>query len=161
VEHARQADATELELIAEMWSEAVAELDGQRGGSLLAGSLAREDLVSELQRFHADADRILVVGMLDAATVGFASVFCDRHRREPVASIEVIYVQPAARQVGVAEAVVSVVMEWALERHCVGVDAPALPGNRPSKAFFEDNGFTARLLVMHHPLGAVEERSGG
>ena len=32
------------------------------------------------------------------------------------------------------------------------MDAPALPGSRPAKAFFEDNGFVARLLVMHRPL---------
>ena len=32
------------------------------------------------------------------------------------------------------------------------MDAPALPGSRPAKAFFEDHGFVARLLVMHRPL---------
>ena len=161
MEHARQADATDLEFIAELWSEAVAELDGQRGGPLLAGSLAREELAGELQRSQQDQDRLLVVGMIDGVSVGFASAFCDRLRREPVAAVELIYVQPAARQVGVAEAIVNEVMRWASERGCVGVDAPALPGSRQAKAFFEDNGFTARLLVMHHPLEGVEERGNG
>lgn len=161
MEHARQADATDLGLIADFWSEAVAELDGQRGGFLLAGSLTREDLPTALLQAHEDEDRLLVVGMLDEVCVGFASVFCDRKRREPVAAIELIYVQPPARQVGVAEAIVNRVMDWASELGCVGVDAPALPGSRSAKAFFEDNGFIARLLVMHHPLDVGEEDGHG
>ena len=159
MEHARQADATDLEFIADLWSEAVAELDGQRGGFLLAGSLTRKDLASDLDRAHEDPDRLLVLGLLDDVSVGFASVFCDRRRREPIATIELVYVQPAARQVGVAEAIVGHVMHWASDLGCVGVDAPALPGSRSAKAFFEDNGFVARLLVMHHPLGDPEERN--
>lgn len=160
MEHARQADATDLGLIADLWDEAVAELDGQRGGFLLAGSLTREDLASDLKAAHADSDRLLVVGLLDEVSVGFASVFCNRQRREPVAAIELVYVQPDARQVGVAEAMIGEVMRWATDRGCVGVDAPALPGSRASKAFFEDNGFTARLLVMHHPIerGPIERK---
>ena len=161
MEHARAADATELELVAALWSEAVAELDGQRGGFLLAGSLERADLAAELLDAHKNPERLLVVGLLDEVPVGFASAVCDRTRREPVASIELIYVQPPARQVGVAEAMVTQVLRWATDLGCVGVDAPALPGSRPAKAFFEDNGFTARLLVMHHPLEGVEERTDG
>lgn len=158
MEHARKADATELGFIAGLWAEAVSELDGQRGGFLLAGSLTRPDLDAALKEAQSDPERLIVLGLLDGAGVGFASAVRDRDRREPVAAIEVIYVQPDARQVGVAEAMVGAVMRWADERGCVGVDAPALPGNRSAKAFFEDNGFTARLLVMHHPLARVEEQ---
>lgn len=160
MEHARQADATDLELVAGLWSAAVAELDGQRGGSLLAGSLTRTDLQSELERSHADPERLIVVGLLDEVPVGFAAAFCDRSRTVAVAVIEVIYVQPEGRQVGVAEAMVNRVAVWAADRGCVGVDAPALPGSRAAKAFFEDNGFTARLLVMHRPLRETELADG-
>ena len=80
---------------------------------------------------------------------------CDRARREPLGRIEVIFVEPNARQVGVAEAVLELVLEWAQSRGCVGVDAPALPGNRTAKAFFEGHGFLARLLVMHHSVPPV------
>lgn len=157
MEHARQAEATDLEFVADLWAEAVAELDGQRGGFLLAGTLTRDDLPAELRSALSDPERLLVVGCLDDVGVGFASAFCDRRRREPVATIELVYVQPAARQVGVAEAIVAEVMRWAAGLGCVGVDAPALPGSRSAKAFFEDNGFIARLLVMHHPLGGPED----
>jgi hypothetical protein len=42
-------------------------------------------------------------------------------------------------------------------RGCSGVDATALPGNRATKNFFEESGFTARLLVMHHRLDKARE----
>ena len=42
--------------------------------------------------------------------------------------------------------------EWGL----TGIDAPALPGNRDAKAFFERHGMRARLLVMHRPLAGAE-----
>ena len=35
---------------------------------------------------------------------------------------------------------------------CVGVDSFALPGHRAAKNFFEESGFTARAIVMHHAL---------
>jgi hypothetical protein len=43
-------------------------------------------------------------------------------------------------------------LEWFGARGCSGVDATALPGNRATKNIFEESGFTARLLVMHHRL---------
>lgn len=162
MEHARPADPSELDLVGELWSDAVAELDGQRGGSLLAGSLTHDDLPADLLAAQQDPDRLVVIGLIDAVPVGFAYARCDRSRHDAVGAIEVIYVQPPARQVGVAEAMVAVVNDWSVERGCVGVDAPALPGSRPAKSFFEDNGFTARLIVMHHPLrtGDVAEHRG-
>jgi GNAT superfamily N-acetyltransferase len=139
---------------------AVRELDGARGGSLLAGSLVRDDLPAYLTDGLRDPDRLLVVGLIDQVLVGMSSVICDRTRRETVGHLELIFVDPSARLVGVAEAMVEIVLSWCLEKNCVGVDAPALPGNRPAKAFFEEHGFLARLLVMHHRLsdGATGDR---
>ena len=45
------------------------------------------------------------------------------------------------------------VVAWCRERGCLGIDAAALPGSRATKNFFEESGFSARLLVMHHALG--------
>ena len=36
------------------------------------------------------------------------------------------------------------------------VDAFALPGHRATKNFFEEEGFTARALIMHRPLRGSE-----
>ena len=38
---------------------------------------------------------------------------------------------------------------WAHERGCVGIDALRLPGNRDTKNFFERFGLTARAIVVH------------
>jgi GNAT superfamily N-acetyltransferase len=158
VESARVATAADLAFAAELWERAVAELDGQRGGALLAGSLYRADPKVALRSSLEDPDHLLVIGSIQDVPVGFASAICDRSRSEPVGVIEIIYVDPPARQVGVAEAMVKVVMDWSSKLGCVGVDAPALPGSRSSKAFFEDNGFVARLLIMHR---AVAGKNGG
>jgi ribosomal protein S18 acetylase RimI-like enzyme len=152
VEHARRATAEDLDALVNLWHQAVQELDGARGGSLLAGTLIRPDLASYLAEGLEDPDRLLVVGLIDDVLVGISSVVCDRTRRQTVGHLELIFVDPSARQVGVAEAMVEVVLGWCSDKDCVGVDAPALPGNRPAKAFFEEQGFLARLLVMHHPL---------
>lgn len=152
MESARPATAGDLDFIAGLWKDAVDELDGQRGGALLAGNLFRPDPGEWVRGAFEDEERFLVVGSLEGVPVGFASVSIDRDRREPVGVIEIVYVEPPARQVGVAESMVGLVMEWSAEKGCVGVDAPALPGSRSAKAFFEDNGFVARLLTMHHPL---------
>jgi hypothetical protein len=43
-------------------------------------------------------------------------------------------------------------LAWFSARGCLGVDSTALPGARETKNFFEESGFTARLLVMHRRL---------
>jgi hypothetical protein len=43
-------------------------------------------------------------------------------------------------------------LDWCRSLGCIGVDSNALPGSRAVKSFFENEGFTARLLVMHRPL---------
>jgi GNAT superfamily N-acetyltransferase len=74
----------------------------------------------------------------------------------PIGLIEVLYVEPGARGVGVGEAIVSVLVEHFEAFGCVGVDAQALPGSREAKAFFETHGFVTRALVMHHPVRSKE-----
>jgi GNAT superfamily N-acetyltransferase len=136
---------------------ALADLAGQRGGALLVGSMAASPSLEEtLAGGSPDQDRVVVVGTTDEAEVGFASVRCDRTRRPPVGVVDAIYVEPSARMVGVGEAMMDLVLAWCAGRGCVGVDAPALPGNRPAKAFFEDNGFVTRLLIMHCPIPAAD-----
>jgi GNAT superfamily N-acetyltransferase len=62
-----------------------------------------------------------------------------------------VFVEEGARGVGLGEAILEDLVAWFADRGCVGVDAPALPGHRQAKNFFEAHGFVARLLVMHHP----------
>ncbi len=63
-----------------------------------------------------------------------------------------LFVQPEARSVGVGEAMVELLVAYCTEHDCLGIDALVLPGHRAAKNFFEESGFTARALVMHHKL---------
>lgn len=153
METARASGLDDLDELITLWEAAVAELDGQRGGFLLAGALTRPDLRGYLKAAVGDPDRLVVIGLLDGVSMGFASAYAERSRREPVGVLEMIYVEPAARQVGVAEVMVELVLSWCRNHQLVGLDAPALPGNRAAKSFFEDQGFQARLLVMHRSVG--------
>lgn len=153
MEQARVATAADLPSLEWLWDLSVRELDGQRGGALLAGSLIpQQPLVEMLQANLDDEDRLLVIGTTDGVDVGLASARCDRDRRELLGVIDTVYVEPDARQIGVGEAMLDLVVSWCVEQGCLGIDAPALPGSRAAKAFFEDHGFVARLLVMYHPL---------
>lgn len=153
METARPATGDDLADLERLWIHAVAELDGQRGGWLIAGSLHRPDPAAFLASALDDPDRFLAIGFIDGVPVGVASLHADRDRREPLGRLEVIYVEPRARQVGVAEALLDVVIERCRSWGVAGLDAPALPGNRAAKSFFEHQGMVARLLIMHRPLG--------
>jgi GNAT superfamily N-acetyltransferase len=153
VESARPAALSDVEHLAHLWRQALAELEGQRGGALLAGGLARPDLGGWLSAALADPGRAVVVGLFNGTPVGLASACAERTGGERLGILDLIYVEPAARQVGVGEAMLSEIVSWCDRLGLAGLDAPALPGSRPAKSFFEDNGFQARLLVMHRPVG--------
>ncbi|HLI15736.1 MAG TPA: GNAT family N-acetyltransferase [Acidimicrobiales bacterium] len=152
MESARPAARSDVEHLVQLWRQALTELDGHRGGALLAGGLARPDLRSWLSGALADPERALVVGLIEGTPVGLASAFAERSGGGGLGVVDLIYVDPAARQVGVGEAMLSQVLSWCERLGLAGLDAPALPGSRSAKSFFEDNGFQARLLVMHRPV---------
>ena len=157
METARPAAEGDLEDLVVLWRHAVEELDGQRGGWALAGSLYRADLEAFLRASLDDPDQFLAVGLIDDVPVGVASLRAERDRREPLGWLELIYVEPNARQVGVADVMLALVTARCREWGMAGLDAPALPGNRSAKSFFETQGMQARLLTMHRPLEAEKE----
>jgi GNAT superfamily N-acetyltransferase len=154
MEEARAATAADAPILGDLWAQARREVEVERGGALLVDSLARPGQSPQevLLEALADADRLVVVGTLDTVEVGFALARYAVVGLTPVGIVEALYVEPEARQVSVGEAMVDAVVEWCERRGCRGVDAPALPGSRPAKAFFEDHGFVTRLLIMHRPL---------
>jgi GNAT superfamily N-acetyltransferase len=162
VEHARPATLADIPTLQRLWELCIAEIAGQRGGSLLAGTLPDSGSPAAfLTRAIDDAERLVILGCTEDVEVGFACVRCDRSGRDPIGVVELIYVEPSARLVGVGEAILQTVVSWCAELGCCGVDAPALPGNRAAKAFFEDHGFVARLLIMHQPLPLPSDRERG
>jgi GNAT superfamily N-acetyltransferase len=152
VESARPATPDDLADLSRLWAHAVSELEGQRGGGPLAGTLTRDDLAGWLTAALADPDRRLYLGFVDGHAVGLGSLWADRDRPDPLGQLELVFVEPDFRKIGVAEAMVDLAMAQCQEWGMTGIDAPALPGNRNAKSFFEVHGFQARLLIMHRRL---------
>jgi len=144
---ARPVAADEAGAVARLRTEALSEVAALRGGVLYAerDAPALPDA--------GDPDRPLWVGLVADAVVGYLGARVEdlpggRH----LGVVDAIYVDPACRAVGVGEAMMAAALDWFRARACVGVDAVALPGARATKNFFEESGFTSRLLLMHHPL---------
>jgi GNAT superfamily N-acetyltransferase len=154
MEQARAATAADVSILTALSAAAHDEIATHRGGALLVDSILSPGVLPEQawRAAVADPDRLVTLGVLDGVEVGFATVRCDTGGSQPRGVVETIYVEPSARQVGIGEVMVAAILQWCAERGCRGVDAPALPGSRPAKAFFEDHGFVARLLIMHRVL---------
>jgi GNAT superfamily N-acetyltransferase len=150
MEAARPARPGDVERLVQLWSLAVDELSVQRGGRLLVGLLHRPDPAASFAAEMDDPRRHLIVGDLHGVTLGFGSARLVDLPGERVGMIDELYVEPPGRGIGLGHAMAEQLMTWCRVKGCTGVDGLALPGNRATKSFFEGQGFTARLLVMHH-----------
>ncbi len=154
---ARPATAVDVPRVAELCRRNQAELGAQqRGGAVFVAREARPEPVEDsLQSGVDEPDRIVVVGMIDGTAIGYATGRTESLRdRSTLGVIDDLYVEEEARAVGVGEAMMDVLLEWFRGQGCAGVDSMALPGARATKNFFEESGFTARLLVMHHRMAS-------
>lgn len=156
---ARVATDADLEVLIDLLDIGVGEQDEARGGPIWAVRETRPRPAGE--SFAADvnaADRVVVIGQIDGTAVGFATVGRETLRDgSTLGVIDEMMVHPGAREVGVGEAMMDVLLDQCRSWGCFGVDSHALPGNRLTKNFFESFGFTARLLVVHHPLATAAD----
>ncbi|HEX7167208.1 MAG TPA: GNAT family N-acetyltransferase [Acidimicrobiales bacterium] len=154
MEGARHATADDVARLAELARGAAEELRPLRGGDLFVNREARREpfedgFSSEL----ASGEHILLCGTVDDVVIGYASGRAeDLPDGRRLGVIDDLFVEAEARAVGVGERMMDELLAWFRTRGCVGVDAIALPGARETKNFFEESGFSARLLVMHHRL---------
>ena len=152
---ARPAARGDIDRLVEMYSEAADELKPMRGGRVLLG-LNHRDAPVELcfARQLEDPRQFVVVAFAGPDNiVGYGTCrTLELPENERVGSIRDLYVSPAARRRGAGRAMAGLLVRWCSSQGCIGVDADALPGSRAVKSFFEEEGFTARLLVMHRPL---------
>jgi ribosomal protein S18 acetylase RimI-like enzyme len=153
-EAARPATSADLPRLVELAAAGVAEQVDARGGSVWSVREARAlPAGPSLADDIADPERLVLVGTIDDAVVGYAAVRTEELRDgRRLGVVTDIHVEPGARAVGVGERLIEDVLAWCKERGCAGVDALALPGNRETKNFFETFGFTARALVVHRSL---------
>jgi ribosomal protein S18 acetylase RimI-like enzyme len=154
VEAVRPATPSDVPALAELAARALDELAPTRGGAVFVAREGRAQPVAETLAIDVDDERVAVlVGTIDDHPGGYAV-----GRTEPLRDgttlgvITDLFVEEGARAVGVGEAMMNELLAFFREARCAGVDATALPGNRATKNFFEESGFTARLLVMHHRL---------
>jgi ribosomal protein S18 acetylase RimI-like enzyme len=154
VEAARPATPSDLPHLVALATDALAELAPLRGGAVFVHREGRAAPVEEtLRRDLESPEAVVLAGTIDDAVVGYATGRTEALRDgTTLGVIDDLYVDEGARSVGVGEAMMGELLAWFRERGCAGVDATALPGNRATKNFFEESGFTARLLVMHHRL---------
>jgi GNAT superfamily N-acetyltransferase len=164
-EAARVATELDAEPILTLARGALAELSNQRGGAVWSRRDARvepiDDAIAEaIAVSAAGGPQLVAVGTLDDVVVGYAVV-----RAEEVADgghlgvIEDLYVEPPARGVGVGEALMNLILAWATEHGCFGVDSIALPGDRGTKNFFESFGLVARKIAVHRALPTAGDDS--
>ena len=157
-EGARRAADADLAVVAELAAQAAAEMAPLRGGSVWSRLEARPEPLHEgLARDLHDDDALVVVGTIDGAVVGYGAVrLVELHDGARLGRVGDIYVLPEARGVGVGEAMMERLLDWAARRGCIGVDSLALPGDRNTKNFFETHGLVARSITVHRALSATE-----
>ena len=154
-EACRPATPADIPRIAQLNRAVVEELAPMRGGAVWKAREARPEPVEEgLAELLDDSDARVLVATIDETVVGYAVVHLEHLADGSILGvIDDIFVEEGARQVGLGELMIDDLMTWCEERKCVGMDAMALPGHRATKNFFEESGFTARQLVMHHHFG--------
>jgi len=154
VEGVRPATADDLIRLAELARAAIVELTPMKGGAVWAAREARPEPVEEsLKASLADENTRVVVGTIDDVPIGYAAVHIEiLNDGSRLGVVDDIFVEEGAREVGVGEAMMGDLVAWCESQGCSGMDAMALPGHRSAKNFFEESGFTARKLVMHHRL---------
>ncbi len=141
--------------IAALADGAVDELRPHRGGEMWSRREAREGPhTTAVADLLSRDDACVLTGTIDDSLVGYAiAIEAPLHDGARVADLTDLYVLPDARGVGVGEALMIAVEEWAGERGCMGIDSIALPGDRETKNFFESFGLVARALRVHRSIG--------
>ena len=156
MESARRATEDDVPRLAALCRAALAELGArERGGPLFVARDGRAEPLEESLRVTVVGPASLAVaGTIDDTVVGFGTGRLEDLRDGTcLGVIDELFVEEGARAVGVGEAIMDELLVWFSARGCRGVDSTALPGARETKNFFEESGFTARLLVMHRRLG--------
>jgi GNAT superfamily N-acetyltransferase len=147
---ARLASINDLDELHRLETLAATLAAPERGGAIFLGLDARQELLESLLE---NANATVVVGTIDGVPVGYAvattEVLVDKTL---IAAVSDLFVEPDARQVGVGEALMDLLTEWATARQCIGIDATALPGDRHTKNFFESFGLVARAIQVHRSL---------
>lgn len=163
MERARPATAADLPRLVELAGWLRAELTELRGGRLWADREAAPAPLDEaVATWLADEHHLVVAGCIDDVIVGYGVLEVETlGTGARLGIVHELFVETEARSVGVGEAVAAALVAHAVATGCSGVDARALPGHRAAKNFFEEQGFTARAIVMHQDLAPEADPHAG
>lgn len=102
----------------------------------------------------SDPDTLVLVGEYDGVALGLLLATIDwmlpQAGEDKLGSIRLVFVDKEAREVGIGEAMRELALGELRGRGVTRFDAHVLPGHRLAKNFFEQGGFSARHIVMHH-----------
>jgi GNAT superfamily N-acetyltransferase len=154
VEASRPAGEHDIARIAELAVVMRAELSVMKGGAIwLQREAWPEPLEHSYRALLERDDTLVVVGTIDDVVLGFGAALIEPLRSgDALGVVTDLFVEEAAREVGIGEEIMDDLIAFCVGRHCIGIDGMALPGHRATKNFFEEHHFTARMLTMHHRL---------
>lgn len=147
VEHVRPARTGDVPEVQRLISDALRSVGAQEppGGSI------------RLTPEEPPGAEVVLVGELDGVVVG---VLCLRVEHQPPGSttatppqgpvglVELVHVEPGARELGIGALLVSGAVQWCTAHGIATIDAQALPGDRTTKRLLEASGFRTQMLRM-------------
>ena len=153
VEQVRTAGVQDVGRLVELTASFRAASADERGGAAVhpsdGGGRPPEPTDDAVGAYVTDPDRTALVGLLDEWTAGAALCRLDDVGGDRRGVLDVCFVEPGAREVGLGRLLLEHALAWFRSQGCAAVDGTAFPGDREAKQFFESAGFKARLLVMH------------
>jgi GNAT superfamily N-acetyltransferase len=156
VERVREASDHDVDRLVELTAAFHADRGHRRGAGSArpsdGGGNPPEATVGDLSRYVGGPGRAALVGTLDGWVAGAALCRVDPGPGDRRGVLDLCFVEPDAREVGLGQLLLDGAVEWFRGQRCSGVDGSALPGDRGAKQFYESAGFKARLLVMHLAL---------
>ena len=144
----RHATLDDLAVIVELDATAREAVASQRGGRIW--------LVEHAPAKFLHADELIDhswVGTVDEHVVGFLRCTLDDVPQHGlVCSVERVFVDENARELGFGDALLQQAIEHATNLGCVAIEGNALPGDRETKNLYERAGIVARKIIVSRPL---------
>lgn len=156
MEQVRPASPADLDRLTELVADYAVDRAGKRGADLVwptDGGVALPDPLGQpLSVYLDEPDHTALVGTLDDWVAAVALCRVAGGGGESRGVLDLCFVEPGAREVGLGHLLIEHALAWFTDRGCTGVDGTAFPGDRAAKSFLESAGFKARLLVMHRTI---------
>ena len=146
---ARHAAVSDLALLHHLAEQSKIDRLTERGGEVLE-RLDPRPAIDEGRL--ADDDVLLALGLYADVAFGYAHASVDEVDGMRIVRLYDVFVEPDARGVGVGEALLTFVFEWARKQRSSAIDSIVLPGNREGKNFFERFGLVARAIHVYRSL---------